>query len=90
MANLIRVATVDNEPEAELAVGLLRSEGISAMWQRAPFGAAGAGLGSAGGVSGPFDVLVQAQDAERAGELLAPTDAGPGKGPPSGEPSPEP
>jgi hypothetical protein len=77
MADLIRVATVENEPEAELAVGLLRSEGISAMWQRAAFGAAGAGLGSAGGVSGPFDVLVQAHDAERALALLAPDDPSP-------------
>jgi hypothetical protein len=74
MTGLVAVATVDNEPEAELAVGLLRSEGISAMWQRAAFGAAGAGLGSAGGVSGPFDVLVQAEDAERAQALLAPDD----------------
>jgi hypothetical protein len=78
MTDMIRVATVDNEPEAELAVGLLRTEGISAMWQRAAFGAAGAGLGSAGGVSGPFDVLVQAEDAERASELLAPEVAGAG------------
>lgn len=86
MADLIRVATVDNEPEAQLAVGLLRSEGISAMWQRAAYGAAGAGLGSAGGVSGPFDVLVEANDAERARELLAPSGADPEERPPSGEP----
>jgi len=90
MADLVRVATVENEPEAELAVGLLRTEGISAMWQRAAFGAGGAGFGSAGGVSGPFDVLVEARDAERAGELLAPSDAEPGEGPPPGEPSLEP
>ena len=90
MADLVRVATVENEPEAELAVGLLRTEGISAMWQRAAFGASGAGLGSAGGVSGPFDVVVQAQDAERASALLAPEDAAPGEGPPLDEPSPEP
>jgi hypothetical protein len=44
------------------------------MWQRAAYGAAGAGLGSAGGVSGPFDVFVEAHHAERAGELLAPED----------------
>ncbi len=74
MTDVIRVAIVDNEPEAELAVGLLRSEGISAMWQRAPFGAAGAGLGSAGGVSGPFDVLVKTEDAERARALLSADD----------------
>jgi hypothetical protein len=78
VTDLVRVATVENEPEAELVVGLLRTEGISAMWQRAEFGAAGAGIGSAGGVSGPFDVLVQPQDAQRASELLAPADAEPG------------
>lgn len=89
MADLERVATVENEPEAELAIGLLRTEGISAMWQRAGIGAAGAGFGSAGGVSGAFDVLVQPQDAERARELLAPPDAEPGEGPPPGEPSSE-
>jgi hypothetical protein len=78
MTDLVRVATVENEPEAELVVGLLRTEGISAMWQRAEFGAAGAGIGSAGGVSGPFDVLVQAHDAERARELLEPEEPLPG------------
>ena len=30
------------------------------MWQSAGLGATGAGLGSAGGVGGPFDVLVKA------------------------------
>jgi len=72
VAELVRVATVENEPEAELVVGLLRTEGISAIWQRAAFGAGGAGFGSAGGVSGPFDVLVQPHEAERARELLEP------------------
>jgi hypothetical protein len=90
VTDLVRVSTVENKPEAELAVGLQRIEGISAMWQRAAFGAAGAGLGSAGGVSGPFDVLVEAQDAERAGELSGPSQAAPEEGPPPGEPSFEP
>lgn len=77
VSDLVRVATVETEPEAELAVGLLRTEGITAMWQSAGLGATGAGLGSAGGVGGPFDVLVKAQDAERAQELLAEPDEPP-------------
>ena len=72
MSDLVNVATVESEPEAELAVGLLRTEGILAMWQRVGVGAASAGLGSAGGIGGPFAVLVQPADAERARELLVP------------------
>ena len=71
MDDLIRVALVDNEPAAEIAVGLLRVEGIRAIWQRAGHVSAGLDLGSAGGISGAFEVLVLAHDAERAMELLA-------------------
>jgi hypothetical protein len=46
-------------------------EGIRAIWQRAGHGSAGLDLGSAGGISGTFEVLVLAHDAERAMELLA-------------------
>ncbi len=71
MDDLIRVALVDNEPAAEIAVGLLRVEGIRAIWQRGGHASAGVNLGSAGGISGAFEVLVLAPDAERAMELLA-------------------
>jgi hypothetical protein len=46
-------------------------EGIRAIWQRAGSASAGVNIGSAGGISGAFDVLVLPQDAERAIELLA-------------------
>jgi hypothetical protein len=71
MDGLFRVAIVNDEPAAELAVGLLRTEGIRAMWRQTDYPAAIAPLGSAGGIMGPIDILVLPQDAERAAELLA-------------------
>ena len=70
MDDLIRVALVDTEPAAEISVSLLRVEGIRAIWQRAGHVSAG-GMGSAGGISGAFEVLVLPHDAVRAMELLA-------------------
>ena len=77
VSDLVRVALVENEPAAEIAVGLLRVEGIRAVWQRAGTASAGVNIGSAGGISGAFEVLVLPQDAERARELLAPSEAEP-------------
>jgi|GEM_PF-2419937 len=76
MSDLVRVATVESEPEADLAVGLLRTEGINAMWQRSSDAAAGMGIGPVGGIGGLFDVVVTPEDAERAAELLAASDPG--------------
>jgi hypothetical protein len=72
VSDFVRVATVESEPEADLAVGLLRTEGIDAMWQRS--GDAAGGMGPVGGIGGLFDVVVSAEDAERAAELLAASD----------------
>ena len=74
VSDLVRVATVESEPEADLAVGLLRTEGIDAMWQRSGDAAGGMGIGPVGGIGGLFDVVVSAEDAERAAELLAASD----------------
>lgn len=71
MDDLVRVAIVDNEPEADLAVSLLRSEGIRAMWRTTDAAAAGLGAGTSGSMMGPLEILVLAGDAERARELLA-------------------
>ena len=71
VSDFVRVATVESEPEADLAVGLLRTEGINAMWQRSGGPAAGTGIGPVGGIGGSFDIVVQPEDAERATELLA-------------------
>ena len=76
MSDLVRVATVESEPEADLAVGLLRTEGINAMWQRSGDSAAGMGIGPVGGIGGLFDVVVLPEDAERAQELLAESESG--------------
>ena len=70
MSDFVRVATVESEPEADLAVGLLRTEGINAMWQRSGDPGAGMGIGPVGGIGGLFDVVVLPEDAERALELL--------------------
>jgi hypothetical protein len=71
MDDLVRVAVVENEPEAELAVSLLRNEGIHAMWRTTDAAAAGLGAGTGGSGMGPLAILVRAGDAERAHELLA-------------------
>ncbi len=71
MSDLVRVALVDNEPSAELAVGLLRTEGIPAMWRETSLGASSWGGGAVAGVQGPVEVLVRPEHAERARELLA-------------------
>jgi Putative prokaryotic signal transducing protein len=70
MADLVRVAVVDNEPEAELAVSVLAGEDIRAMWRTTNAAAAGLGAGT-GSALGPLEILVWAEDAERARELLA-------------------
>jgi hypothetical protein len=70
--DLVRVAVVDTEPEAELAVSQLRLEGIPAMWQQTNLGSSWLmGVGSSGGgISGPLAILVHPENAERAHELL--------------------
>jgi Putative prokaryotic signal transducing protein len=70
MDDLVRVAVVGNEPEAELTVSFLGTEGIRAMWRETSLGAMG-GVAVAGAVGGPIEVLVHPEDAERAMELLA-------------------
>ena len=71
VSDLVRVALVDNEPSAELAVGLLRTEGIPAMWRETGLGASSWGAGTVAGVQGPVEILVRPEHAERAQELLA-------------------
>ncbi len=75
MSDFVRVATVESELDADLAVGLLRTEGITALWQRSGDSAAGMGIGPVGGLGGLFDVVVPPEDAERALELLAEPDS---------------
>jgi hypothetical protein len=69
--DLIRVAVVENEPAAELAVSMLAMEGVRAMWRKTDIGAAVWGVGPTDGVGGPIEILVQASDAPRAHDLLS-------------------
>lgn len=74
--DLVRVALVDTEPEAELAVSQLRLEGIQAMWKQTNLGASWVlGAGTGGGIMGPLAILVDPEDAERAREILEAEDS---------------
>jgi hypothetical protein len=69
--DLVRVAVVDTEAEAELAVSQLRLEGIQAMWKQTNLGASCVlGSGTGGGIMGPLAILVDPENAERAREIL--------------------
>jgi hypothetical protein len=69
--DLTRVAIVDNEIAAELAVSRLKLEGIHAMWRKTDAASAAWGVGITEGVGGPVEILVLAKDAPRSRELLA-------------------
>jgi len=64
---LVRLVLVANEVEAETIAGLLRTEGIDSVHR---FTDVGAGAGDATGSGGPREVLVEAEDLERARELV--------------------
>jgi hypothetical protein len=63
-----RVAVVANEPEADMACALLRSEGIECFHRRTYFAAGAADAGSS--IGGPREIWVNEDDLERARELL--------------------
>ena len=68
MDDEVSVTVVGSEPEAELACRLLRTEDIPCYHRPTSFAAgAGDGLVSAGS---PREIVVRAQDAGRARELL--------------------
>ena len=68
MEDDIAVKIVGSEPEAELVCQLLRTEGLACFYRPTNY-AAGAGDGLA--VSGaPREIVVRAEDAQRARELL--------------------
>ena len=70
MEELVPVAVVGSDPEAEMALALLRTEGIEAATRSANLGASGWAGASITGVGGPVEILVRAEDADRARELL--------------------
>lgn len=74
MDDLTRVAMVENEMAAELAVSRLKMEGIHAMWRKTDIASAVWGVGITEGVGGPIEILVLAKYALRSQELLADSD----------------
>ena len=69
MDDEVAVTVVGSQPEAELACDLLRSENI-ACYHRPTSYAAGAGDGLVS-LGSPREIVVRAEDAGRARELLA-------------------
>jgi hypothetical protein len=65
---LVVLQTVGSEPEAEIIVGLLRSEGIPALARKTDF-AVGAADASASGI-GPREIVVHEENLARAREIL--------------------
>jgi len=66
-SELVRVTTAANPAEAETIRGLLETEGIESLRRQTDFGA-----GTMDGFSGgEQEILVRAEDLERARELLS-------------------
>jgi hypothetical protein len=69
VSELVVLDVVGSEPEAEIVLALLRSEGIQAIAQKTNF-AVGLADASATG-AGPREILVHAENLERARKVLA-------------------
>ena len=65
---IVRLTVVSNEIEAEVVRSLLRTEGIESTQQMTNYGAGGI---DAVGSGGPREIMVRAEDLERATELIA-------------------
>jgi len=63
----VTVEVAGNQPEAELYCGLLRNAGIACL---ARLTSRGAGIGDGLGIAGPHEIVVRAQDAQTAREIL--------------------
>ena len=68
MSDLAILQVVGSEPEAEIILALLRSEGIPAIAQKTNY-AVGMADASASGI-GPREILVHAENLEKAREIL--------------------
>ena len=64
---IVRLTVVSNEIEAEVIRSLLRTEGIESMQDKTDHGA---GATDAVGSAGPREILVRAEDLNRATELI--------------------
>jgi putative signal transducing protein len=68
MSELVVLDVVGSEPEAEIILALLRTEGIQAIAQKTNFAVGLADASSSG--AGPREILVHAENLERAREVL--------------------
>ena len=68
MAELALLQVVGSEPEAEVVLGLLRSEGIKAIAQTSNYAVGISDAASSG--AGPREILVPADRAAEARDLL--------------------
>jgi Putative prokaryotic signal transducing protein len=68
MSELVVVQVVGSEPEAEIILSLLRTEGIPAIAQKTNFAVGLADAASSG--AGPREILVHEGNLERAREIL--------------------
>ena len=64
MSELVVVQVVGSEPEAEIILSLLRTEGIPAIAQKTNFAVGLADASSSG--AGPREILVHEENLERA------------------------
>lgn len=68
MSELVVLDVVGSEPEAEIILALLRTEGIQAIAQKTNFAVGLADASSSG--AGPREILVHAENLERARRIL--------------------
>ena len=68
MNELVVLDVVGSEPEAEIILALLRTEGIQAIAQKTNFAVGLADASSSG--AGPREILVHAENLARAREIL--------------------
>jgi hypothetical protein len=68
MSELVVLDVVGSEPEAEIILSLLRTEGIQAIAQKTNFAVGLADAASSG--AGPREILVHEQNLARARQIL--------------------
>ena len=68
MSELVVVQVVGSEPEAEIILSLLRTEGIPAIAQKTTFAVGLADASSSG--AGPREILVHEENLERARSVI--------------------
>lgn len=68
MSELVVLDVVGSEPEAEIIISLLRTEGIQAIAQKTNFAVGLADASSSG--AGPREILVHEENLERARQII--------------------